>query len=219
MKYVLFDLDGTLTDPGLGITNSVMHALDRFGIEKPPREDLYCFIGPPLTDSFNKKFGIPVERAPEAIGYFREYFADKGILENDIYPGIPELLEALHEKGDKVILATAKPLRFAERILDYFGIAKWFDYVAGNDMAETYMKKSDLLNDIFAALGLGPGDLADCLMVGDRNHDIEGAHEAGIKAVGVLYGYGSREELEGAGADFVAETVEELGRILGIRNK
>ena len=132
MKYVLFDLDGTLTDPGLGITTSVMHALDRFGIEKPPREELYCFIGPPLTDSFNKKFGIPVERAPEAIGYFREYFAEKGILENEIYPGIPELLEALHKKGDKVVLATAKPLRFAKRILDYFDIAKWFDYAAGN---------------------------------------------------------------------------------------
>ena len=133
MKYVLFDLDGTLTDPGLGITNSVMHALDRFGIEKPPREELYCFIGPPLTDSFNKKFGIPVERAPEAIGYFREYFAEKGILENEIYPGIPELLEALHKKGDMVVLATAKPLRFAKRILDYFDIAKWFDYAAGNE--------------------------------------------------------------------------------------
>ena len=214
MKYVLFDLDGTLTDPGLGITNSVMHALDRFGIEKPPREELYCFIGPPLTDSFNKKFGIPVEKAPEAIGYFREYFAEKGILENEIYPGIPELLEALHKKGDMVVLATAKPLRFAKRILDYFDIAKWFDYVGGNDMAETYMKKSDLLRDIFAALGLGEDDLADCLMVGDRNHDVDGAHEAGIKAVGVLYGYGGRDELEAAGADFIVDDVDGLAKLL-----
>ena len=214
MKYVLFDLDGTLTDPGLGITNSVMHALDRFGIEKPPREELYCFIGPPLTDSFNKKFGIPVERAPEAIGYFREYFAEKGMLENEIYPGIPELLEALHKKGDMVVLATAKPLRFAKRILDYFDIAKWFDYAAGNDMAETYMKKSDLLRDIFAALGLGEDDLADCLMVGDRNHDVDGAHEAGIKAVGVLYGYGGRDELEAAGADFIVDDVDGLAKLL-----
>lgn len=214
MKYVLFDLDGTLTDPGLGITNSVMHALDRFGIEKPPREELYCFIGPPLTDSFNKKFGIPVERAPEAIGYFREYFSEKGILENEIYPGIPELLEALHKKGDMVVLATAKPLRFAKRILDYFDIAKWFDYVGGNDMAETYMKKSDLLRDIFAALGLGEDDLADCLMVGDRNHDVDGAHEAGIKAVGVLYGYGGRDELEAAGADFIVDDVDGLAKLL-----
>ena len=214
MKYVLFDLDGTLTDPGLGITNSVMHALDRFGIEKPPREELYCFIGPPLTDSFNKKFGIPVERAPEAIGYFREYFAEKGILENEIYPGIPELLEALHKKGDMVVLATAKPLRFAKRILDYFDIAKWFDYAAGNDMAETYMRKSDLLRGSFAALGLGEDDLADCLMVGDRNHDVDGAHEAGIKAVGVLYGYGGRDELEAAGADFIVDDVDGLAKLL-----
>ena len=214
MKYVLFDLDGTLTDPGLGITNSVMHALDRFGIEKPPREELYCFIGPPLTDSFNKKFGIPVERAPEAIGYFREYFVFNDTATTEIYPGIPELLKALHEKGDKVVLATAKPLRFAKRILDYFDIAKWFDYVAGNDMAETYMKKSDLLRDIFAALGLGENDLADCLMVGDRNHDVDGAHEAGIKAVGVLYGYGGRDELEAAGADFIADDVDGLAKLL-----
>ena len=214
MKCFLFDLDGTLTDPGIGITNSVMYALRKLGLPVPPREELYAFVGPPLTQSFVRLCGVREEDAPLAIAYYREYFGPKGILENEIYPGIPELLAEIREGGGKIILATAKPLAFAERIVEHFGIRHCFDHLAGNDMSEKYKKKSALIEDALAAAGIPPGNKKDCVMVGDRSHDIEGAREAGIAGIGVLYGYGSREELTDSGADFIAADVGELREII-----
>lgn len=213
MKYFLFDLDGTLTDPGLGITNSVMHALRRMGLAVPPREELYAYVGPPLTESFVNIGGVRREDAFTALGFFREYFSTRGILENEIYPGIPELLEEIRSGGGVIVLATGKPLPFAEKILEHFGIKRYFDYLAGNDMAEKYTKKRDLIEDVLREAGVSAANKKECVMIGDRSHDVIGAHEAGIEAVGVLYGYGSLEELEGCRAERIAKDVGELREI------
>lgn len=217
MKYFLFDLDGTLTDPGVGITNSVMYALEKLGRPVPPREELYAFVGPPLTESFVNLCGVPREDAPLAIAYYREYFGPRGLLENEIYPGIPELLADIKAAGGKVILATAKPLHFAERILEHFNIKQFFDFTAGNNMTEKYKKKCGLIEDVLQAAGVTPDNKKDCVMVGDRSHDVEGAHEAGIAGIGVLYGYGSFAELSACAPEYIARDVEELrGIIMGL---
>ena len=135
-KYIFFDLDGTLTDPGEGITNSVAYALTRFGIEVPERSELYKFIGPPLKESFAKYYGMSPEESTLALKYYREYYADKGIFENAVYDGVVETLSAIRESGRRVIMATSKPDVYAERILEHFGLLEYFDFVAGADMAD-----------------------------------------------------------------------------------
>ena len=129
-RYILFDLDGTLTDPGMGITNSVAYALDKFSITVPDRSELYKFIGPPLVDSFMNYYGFSEEDANRAVAYYREYFKPTGIYENEIYDGVPELLEGLKAQGKTVILATSKPEIFAHEILKHFGIFSYFDLAA-----------------------------------------------------------------------------------------
>lgn len=212
---VLFDLDGTLTDPGLGITNSVAYALERYAIEVKDRSSLYCFIGPPLNDSFMKYYGFTPEKAMEAISVYREYFREKGIFENEVYEGIPDLLEKIRLTGRKIVLATSKPEEFALRILEHFDLVKYFDVVAGASMDEKRNKKGDVIK---YALEKGGFSAQDCIMIGDREHDIFGAKENALSSIGVLYGYGSRDELEKAGADYIAETVEDIFKVLeGIR--
>lgn len=204
---ILFDLDGTLTDPGLGITNSVAYALKRYGIEVSDRESLYSFIGPPLSDSFMKYYGFSEEKSMEAITVYREYFRDKGIFENEVYRGIPELLEKIKELGKTTVLATSKPEEFAVRILQHFELMKYFDIVAGASMDEKRNKKGDVIR---YALNKGNLSPEKAVMVGDREHDILGAKENGLPSIGVLYGYGDRDELQNAGADYIAETVEDI---------
>ncbi len=208
---VLFDLDGTLTDPGEGITNSVAYALGRYGIEVGDKKSLYSFIGPPLKDSFMKYYGFSSEKAMEAITVYREYFRDKGIFENEVYEGIPDLLGKIKASGRKIVLATSKPEEFAVRILEHFDLMKYFDVVAGASMDEKRNKKGDVIK-----YALQKGDLAEdsCVMIGDREHDISGAKENALPSIGVLYGYGSREELEKAGADYIAEAVDDIYAIL-----
>ena len=210
-KYLLFDLDGTLTDPGEGITNSVKYALEKFGIEVKDKKELYSFIGPPLYDSFVKYYGLSHEDATLAVSYYREYFAPYGLYQNAVYSGIPELLETLKARGTKIVLATSKPEKFALEILRHFDLAKYFDLAFGATMDEKRNKKDAV---IAYALSQGNIDPQDAVMIGDRVYDIEGGHKNGLVSVGVLWGYGDRAELEDAGADEMAESVSELEKIL-----
>lgn len=209
---VLFDLDGTLTDPGIGITNSVAYALRKWGIEPPPRTELFKFIGPPLADSFSKFYGFSPEDAEKSVEYYREYFRDRGLYENEIYPGAEAILKALKAGGRKVVLATSKPEEFAKRILEYFHIDGYFDFVAGASMDSSRNKKGDVI--AYALRDAKITDLKNAVMVGDREHDILGARENGLDSIGVLFGYGSREELKAAGATHIAEKMEDILKII-----
>lgn len=213
-KYdvVLFDLDGTLTDPGIGITNSVMHALRKYGIEVADRKSLYKFIGPPLIESFERHYGFSHDEAVKSVDYYREYYKDKGIYENSVYDGIENLLAYLSENGKKIILATSKPEPFAKEILRHFDLEKYFLFAAGSTMSETRTNKAEVIE--YALSECGITDKSSVVMVGDREHDIIGANKNGIDSIGVLFGYGSREELEAAGATYIAEKVEDIKKYI-----
>lgn len=210
--YILFDLDGTLTDPGIGITNSVMYALGKCGLPIPDRRSLYRFIGPPLTDSFEEFYGFSRERAAQAVSFYREYFQEKGLYENAVYDGIPELLGRLRDAGKVLLVASSKPEVFVVRILEHFGLSKYFTVVAGSNLDGTRAKKDEVIQCALERMQIA--DLTGAVMVGDREHDILGAKKTGLVSVGVLFGYGGRQELEQAGADHIAGTVEGLGEIL-----
>lgn len=211
-EWIFFDLDGTLTDPKEGITNSVAYALTKEGIEPPARQELYRWIGPPLVESFMKFYGFSEERAHRAVEEYREYFCDRGIFENRVYDGIPALLTALREKGKKLVLATSKPEPFAIRILEHFDLDRYFSFVAGALMDETRTAKGDVI--AYGLKSCGISDPKRVLMVGDRLHDINGAKKCGLDSLGVLFGYGSREELTKAGATYLAESVQEIERFV-----
>lgn len=211
-KYVLFDLDGTLTDPVEGITNSIIYALKKYNIEISGREELYKFIGPPLLESFEKYYGFSKEEAKKAIEYYREYYKDKGIFENLVYDGCEDLLKELKDKGLLLIVATSKPEVFAKKILEYFDIAKYFTFIAGSNLDGSRVKKGEVIE--YALKCCNIVDLSKALMIGDREHDIIGAKSIGIASIGVLFGYGDRNELENAGADFIAETVADIKKFL-----
>ena len=210
MRYdqLLFDLDGTLTDPGEGITNSVKYALQKWGIEVGDRRELYRFIGPPLSASFRDFYGFSEEDSLKCVEYYREYYRNRGIFENRVYEGVPELLSRLKGEGRALILATSKPEGFAKQILEHFDLVKYFDFVAGASMDESRNKKGDVIR--YALSMASVRDLSRALMIGDREHDILGARQNSIESLGVLYGYGDEEELRGAGATFIAATVEEI---------
>lgn len=210
-KYILFDLDGTLTDPMEGICKAAAKGLERFGIEADYHE-LTFFIGPPLMDTYCEHYGMTKEQAQEAIKAFRAYFQPTGIYENEIYPGIEELLQQLTEKGCVLAMATSKPEAFADIILRHFGIRQYIQVLAGATMDEKRTRKEEVL--AYALEQLAIPDLSEAVMVGDRCYDVEGAKAFGLDSVGVLYGYGTRQELETAGASRLAESVEELGKIL-----
>lgn len=211
-KYILFDLDGTLTDSGPGIINSVIYALERFNIKVENRDTLRPFIGPPLTDSFQRFMGSSREEAERAVAYYREYYTDKGMLENSVYEGVPELLATLTHHGMHLILTTSKPEVFAKQIMAHFDLAKYFELIAGSCLDGTRVRKAEVIE--YALESCEITDLSSVIIVGDREHDVLGAKTAGISSLGVLYGYGDREELERAGADFIAETVTDIGKIL-----
>ena len=210
-KTILFDLDGTLTDPGEGITNSVAHALRCFGITPPEREALYPFIGPPLVDSFKNFYGFSDADARRAVDCYREYYRDRGIFENTLYEGMDTLLCDLRKAGYQILLATSKPEQFAIQILEHFGILPYFHHVSGALMDESRTNKAEV---IAHALSISGAEAGSCLMIGDREYDVLGAKKFSIPAVGVLFGYGSREELTAAGAAYIAETVQALREYL-----
>ena len=205
---ILFDLDGTLTDPGEGITNAVAHALKHYGIEVEDRTCLYPFIGPPLDESFMKYYGFSKEQALEAITFYREYFQPIGIFENVVYPGIPEMLDACKKAGRILAVASSKPEPFVRTILDHFGLADYFTYAGGSNLNETRTKKAEVIDYVLKELGSPAKDMV--LMVGDRSHDVAGAKLNGLPCAGVLYGYGDEPELAGAGAAYILPTVEAL---------
>ena len=206
--HILFDLDGTLTDPGLGITNSVMHALEHFGIRTEDRSTLYKYIGPPLFDSFREFHGFSDDDARIAIDVYREYFSVTGLFENELIPGIPALLQRLKSAGRTLLVATSKPEDFSVRILEHFDLLQYFDFVAGACMDETRTQKWEVIQWALEHCGCGKDRI---LMIGDRHHDAEGAARCGLPCLGVLYGYGSREELCSAGVVGLAASPAEIG--------
>lgn len=211
-KYLLFDLDGTLTDPGEGITNSVAYALEKFDVFIEDRRELYPYIGPPLTDSFRRCHGLTAAQAADALGYYREYFSVKGMFENIPYEGISAFLESLQSKGYTLLIATSKPEEFTAQILQHFSLDKHFAFVAGNTLEESRPTKASViayLRERYPAINAD-----NAVMIGDRKYDIEGAKQNGLPSIGVLYGYGSREELETAGATAIAADLEELSETI-----
>ncbi len=220
---ILFDLDGTLTESGPGITHAVQYALQQMGIEEPDREKLECFVGPPLNVTFRQRYGMNEEETAKAIRCFREVYDGGMIFENRVYPGVPELLEELCGRGVRLAIASSKPQPMVEKVLEHFGLRDCFDVIVGaassaeEDNRSGVDHKLMIVQKALAELGLPDAPEApkpDCAMVGDRSFDIKGARFNHVAAIGVSYGYGSREELEEAGADAVADSVEELRRLL-----
>ena len=214
-EVVLFDLDGTLTDPKPGITRSVRYALEHLGVAVPDLEALTRFIGPPLHLSFARFYGFDEMKAREAVSRYREYFAETGLYENAVYPGIPNLLARLQEHGHRLLVATSKPTVYARQILEHFQLDRYFEQVVGSDLDLTRSDKAQIIAEALA----GQADMARdvVVMVGDREHDILGARANRIASIGVTYGYGSLAELRDAGATAIAATVDELAALLGRR--
>lgn len=210
--FILFDLDGTLTDPKAGITRSVQYALLHFGVRVDNPDELIPFIGPPLRDSFIQYYGFSNDEAEQAVAKYREYFAEQGIFENELFDGMDALLRTLRQSGRTPAVATSKPTVYAERILRHFSIDDCFAFVAGSELSGARSQKSEVIR---YALDHLPGASPDCaLMVGDREYDILGARAAGLPSVGVLYGYGSLSELTAAGATHLAASVPALSVLL-----
>lgn len=212
--YILFDLDGTLTDPKEGITKSVQYALADFGIEEKNLDKLEVFIGPPLKESFIEFYNFNEQDALKAVDKYRERFVVTGIFENKIYEGIPELLNKLHEKGCRISIASSKPTVLVERILDYFDIAKYFDYVVGSELDGRRTKKEEVVEEALRQMVPQNVDRRNVAMIGDRKFDIEGARAFGLTRIAVSYGYAPEGELEVAGADYIVGSVEELENAL-----
>jgi len=211
-KTILFDLDGTLTDPKEGITKSVKYALDAFGVDDVRLDDLIKFIGPPLTDAFIEFYGFSEEEAKQLLAKYRERFAVKGIFENRLYDGIKSLLRDVKKQGKIIALATSKPTVYAEQILEHYDIMEYFDVIVGSYLDGRRTKKSDVIQGVIDTLD--DKETAKMLMVGDRKHDVEGAANHGIDCAGVVFGYGGREELKEAGATYIVNTVDELRRLI-----
>ncbi len=210
-QYLLFDLDGTLTDPYEGITRSFQYALDAYGIQEE-QENLKRVIGPPLIDAFMEFYGFSREKGEEAVAKYRERFSRVGLFENEVYSGIPELLARLKDAGKILCLATAKPEVFAKRILEKFDLAQYFTVVVGAELDGTRNYKDEVIAEVLKQLDSPP--LEEVLMIGDRKQDIVGAKACGVSVLGVRFGYAEPMELEDAGCTCYAETVEELERYL-----
>ncbi|MBQ4417629.1 MAG: HAD family hydrolase [Butyrivibrio sp.] len=206
--YLLFDLDGTLTDSAPGIMNSVRYALKHFGVQERADAPLQLFVGPPLIASFKKYYGFSPEQAEEAVSVYREYFVPNGMFENSVYPGIPETLQDLKENGKHLVVTTAKPEPFARQILEHFGLLPYFEFVGGATFEETRTKKSEVIAYVMETLGIT--DKTSALMIGDREDDVLGARENGLDCAAVLYGYGSMEELMAVSPKFLMDTVQDL---------
>ncbi len=209
MKFadIFFDLDGTILDSKPGIIAGVRHALAHFGLDADP-ESLSCFIGPPLRPTFRERFGFSVEEAELAVKKYREYYSTTGLFESAPYTGVPELLADLQGAGGRLSLATSKPESFARTILAHFHLDRCFTVIAGADMQGSRDAKEAVLR--YARAQLDRVDPERCLMVGDKHHDVDGAHAVGMPCAGVLYGYGSEDELRRAGAEYIFPSVNDL---------
>lgn len=216
-SYLLFDLDGTLTDPKKGICTCVQYALHRMGIEEPDLDALEPYIGPPLLDSFMEFHGLSEEQALQAIAYYRERFRNTGIFENEVYPGTEQMLAACQNAGAFMAIASSKPGVFVQRILDHFHLASYFDVVVGSELDGTRGKKEEVVQEALRQLHELRGETLtreNTAMVGDRKFDLQGAKANGIVGVGVSFGYAPQGELEAEGADYIADTMRQLQRYL-----
>lgn len=213
MKYRMYmwDLDGTLTDPKVGITSSVQYALAKFGIVVDDRDTLTPFIGPPLKDSFKRFYAISEEDAVRAVAYYREYFSTKGLYENEVYSGIEEILSFIQAQGSSNIVVTSKPTLYAEKIVHHFNLAHYFERIIGSNMDLTMTDKGELIAYALEQFRFEP---SECVMIGDREHDIIGAKKNGVESIGVIWGYGTRDELEKTQAEHIAESFEQLKVII-----
>lgn len=208
----MFDLDGTLSDPKVGITKSVQYALNKIGVLENDLDRLECFIGPPLQESFGEYYGFDLQKSNQAIEYYRERFKEKGMFENVLYSHIPELLMELKDRGYVLVVATSKPTVFAEKILKHFKIDAFFDLVVGSNLDGTRVAKTEVIQYILEQYTTY--ELSDFIMIGDRKHDIIGAKNTSIDCIGVTYGYGSNEEIRLAAPTYTATSVKELKDIL-----
>ena len=212
IDIILFDLDGTLTDPKEGLTKSIQYALESFGINVKTPDDLVKFIGPPIRSAFKEFYGFDDAGAEKAVEKFRERFLVKGLFENVMYNGIDAMLQRLIDADKTLIIATSKPTIQAKTVLSYFKLDKYFTYVSGSEMNGDRSDKSEVIQ--YALEQNNINDLSRCIMVGDRKHDIIGAKTVGMKSVGVLYGYGDYDELSEANADYIVKDVDELSDLL-----
>ena len=212
-KYILFDLDGTLTDPFEGITRSVQYALNAFGVKDEPLEALKRFIGPPLKASFMEFYGFDSDTAVAAVEKYRERFADIGIYENRLFDGIPQMLEKLKKTGHVLAIASSIPTVYVERILQHFHIRQYFDHVMGSELDGRRTDKKEVVQAVLSDLHIEKNS-REAIMVGDRFHDVQGARACGLDCVGVTFGYGGKDELVQAGAAAVVDTVDALYHFL-----
>lgn len=211
-EALLFDLDGTLTDSKEGIVNSVQYVLSKYGIIEERQETLNSFIGPPLYESFQKYYSFDEVEAKRSVSYYREYYKERGIYENKVYPKIPELLSELKKQGYELIVATAKPSVFAKRVLNYFELHHYFSEIIGSELDGIRSSKADVIDYILSKLVIKPKPYV--AMIEDREHDIIGARENGIDSIGVTYGYGTLEEIRAAEPRYIVQSVDELGELL-----
>lgn len=212
-RALLFDLDGTLTESGIGITRSVQYALEKIGKPEPDPDKLLCFIGPPLKEQFMQYAHLDEETALRAVDYFRERYSVTGIYENRPYPGIEKVLARLH-KNYVLVVASSKAEAYVKQILDHFQLTPYFDEIVGAEMDGRRTQKKDVIAEALRRLQLEK-HRDEVLMVGDKEHDVLGAMEEGIRCLAVGYGYGTREELEAAEPAAIVDTVEELDRFFG----
>lgn len=213
IQVLLFDLDGTLTESGTGIIRSVQYALEKYGITETNEETLRRFVGPPLVDSFCKYYGFAKEQAREAVEVYRERFSKIGIFENELYPGVPELLKELKEAGFSLVIASSKPEHFVVQILDHFKISPFFDEVVGSTMDEKRTSKDEVIEEALSRIGHAE-QKHEVLMIGDTEHDIVGAKTHGMECVAVAYGYGDPEKMKAERPLAITESVEELKTFL-----
>ncbi len=207
-KYLLFDLDGTLTASAPGIITSVQAVIRHYNLPELNEAQLQKFVGPPLAVSFADYLGLPEEEILPAIDVYREYFEAHGIYDNSVYGGMPETLQKLKDAGYKLAVATSKPEKYAKQIVEYYGIAPYFDFVCGIPMEDEQMTKAQVVATTLEKLGVA--QKSEALMIGDRFYDVEGAKENGIECLGVTFGYGTEDELTAAGAKYIAHTTAEI---------
>lgn len=213
-KYILFDLDGTLTDSQEGILNCVKYALEDCKREIPPHEELLQFIGPPLIEGFQKITGMSYEEARKATEKYRERYNTVGLFENAVYAGIENMLADLKKQGKTLAVATSKPEPTSLRILEHFHLTSYFDVITGSSLDGRISKKTDVIIETLSRLNIDEEKKKDLIMVGDRKYDILGAKACGLTSLGVYYGFAPKNELEENGADYIVNTVSELWDIL-----
>jgi len=208
LAFLLFDLDGTLTDPELGIATCIQHAVRALGRVAPPRESLRRFIGPPLRQSFGELLGTDdAGTLDAALGHYRDRFSVTGLFENTLYPFVPGALAALQAARHRMWVVTSKPTVYATRIVEHFLLTPYFEVVYGSELTGERSDKAELVAHVLSVEEL---DAAQTWMIGDRAHDVRGGRSSGTHTVGVLWGYGSRQELAEAGADIIVETMDPL---------